>query len=102
VRDTGDYLLAGLRELASELGVEARGRGLLLGLDLGRPARSVAEQGLAHGYMLNVVQGNVLRFLPPFLLERKHVDAVMDLLYRLVLPEGRLSWATEAMAAASL
>jgi hypothetical protein len=26
----------------------------------------------------------------------------MDLLYRLVLPEGRLSWATEAMAAASL
>jgi acetylornithine/succinyldiaminopimelate/putrescine aminotransferase len=102
VRDTGDYLLAGLRELASELGVEARGRGLLLGLDLGRPARSVAEQGLAHGYMLNVVQGNVLRFLPPFLLERKHVDAAMDLLYRLVLPEGRLSWATEAMAAASL
>ena len=40
VRDTGDYLLAALRELAKELGVEARGRGLLLGLDLGRPTRS--------------------------------------------------------------
>ena len=101
VRDTGDYLLAALRDLASELGVEARGRGLLLGLDLGRPARSVAEQALAHGYMLNVVQGNVLRFLPPFLLERKHVDAVMDLLHRMLLTEGRVSQATEAMAAAS-
>jgi len=101
VQDTGDYLLAGLQELASELGVEARGRGLLLGLDLGRPARSVAEQGLAHGYMLNVAQENVLRFLPPFLLQRKHVDAVMDLLYRLVLPAGRVTPQTEAMAAAS-
>jgi acetylornithine/succinyldiaminopimelate/putrescine aminotransferase len=101
VRDTGDYLLAALRELAKELGVEARGRGLLLGLDLGRPARSIAEQALAHGYLLNVVQGNVLRFLPPFLLERKHVDAVMDLLHRMLLPEGRVSQTTEAMAAAS-
>ena len=102
VRDTGGYLLSGLQELAGELGVEARGRGLLLGLDLGRPARPVAEQGLAHGYLLNVVQGNVLRFLPPFLLERKHVDAVMDLLHRLLLSEGRVRPAAEAMAAASL
>ena len=102
VRDTGDYLLAGLRELASELGIEARGRGLLLGLDLGRPARAVAEQGLAQGYMLNVVQGNVLRFLPPFLLERGHVDAVMGLLQRLLLPEGRTRQAAETMAGASL
>lgn len=102
VRDTGDYLLAGLRELAGELGVEARGRGLLLGLDLGRPARAVAEKALAQGYLLNVVQGNVLRFLPPFLLERQHVDAVMDLLHRMLLPEGRVKPAKEAMAAASL
>src|SRR5579875_44039 len=86
VRDTGDYLLAGLRELAGDLGVEARGRGLLLGLDLGRPARPIAEQGLAQGFLLNVVQGNILRFLPPFLLERQHVDSVMELLHRLLLP----------------
>jgi acetylornithine/succinyldiaminopimelate/putrescine aminotransferase len=102
VRDTGDYLLAGLGELAGELGVEARGSGLLLGLDLGRPARPIAEQALAQGYLLNVVQGNVLRFLPPFLLERQHVNAVIDVLHRLLLPNGRATRATEAMAAASL
>jgi acetylornithine/N-succinyldiaminopimelate aminotransferase len=102
VGGTGDYLLAGLLGLAGEFGVEARGRGLLLGLDLGRPARAVAEKALAQGYLLNVVQGNVLRFLPPFLLERQHVDAVMDLLHRLLLSEGRVKPAKEAMAAASL
>jgi 4-aminobutyrate aminotransferase-like enzyme len=62
----------------------------------------VAEQALAHGYLLNVVQGSVLRFLPPLLLERKHVDAVMDLLHRLLLPGGRSKPATEAMVAASV
>jgi acetylornithine/succinyldiaminopimelate/putrescine aminotransferase len=64
------------------LGIEARGRGLLLGLDLGTPARPLVEAALAEGFMLNVVQGNVLRFLPSFLLERQHVDSVLELLQR--------------------
>ena len=34
--------------------------------------------------MLNVVQGNVLRFLPSFLLERQHVDIAAELLRRLL------------------
>ena len=86
------------RELASELGLEARGRGLLLGLELERPGRPVAEQALAQGFLLNVVQGNVLRFLPPFLLERQHVDSVMELLRGLLIkpPQSR---AEIAMAA---
>lgn len=102
VRDTGDYLLAGLRELASELGIEARGRGLLLGLDLGRPGRPVVEQALSQGFMLNVVQGNVLRFLPPFLLEREHVDAVMELLHRLLIGRAARPHAAEAVVAGAV
>lgn len=97
VRDTGEYLLEGLREVASELGFEARGRGLLLGLDFGKPARPLAEQGLEEGILLNVVQGNVLRFLPPFLLEREHVDQVMEFLHR-TLGSGRR---VETLAAAN-
>jgi predicted acetylornithine/succinylornithine family transaminase len=102
VRDTGDYLLAGLRELARELDAEARGRGLLLGLDLGRPARPLAEEALAEGLLLNVVQGTVLRFLPPFLLERGHVDAVMELLQRLLLTRGARATSVEPVATASM
>jgi acetylornithine/succinyldiaminopimelate/putrescine aminotransferase len=84
VRDTGAYLLRGLEDLAVAMGggVEARGRGLLLGLELGRAGRPLAEEALADGFLLNIVQGNVLRFLPPYLLERKHVDLVMELLHR--------------------
>jgi acetylornithine/succinyldiaminopimelate/putrescine aminotransferase len=106
VRDTGDYLLAALRDLATELGrnsgIEARGRGLLLGLDLARPGRPIAEQALAEGFMLNIVQGNILRFLPPFLLERQHVDAVMDLLRRLLVENTAADPHAVSLAAASV
>jgi acetylornithine/N-succinyldiaminopimelate aminotransferase len=90
VTDTGSYLLAQLRQLAaeSEVGVEARGRGLLLGLELTQPGRPIAEQALAQGLLLNVVQGNVMRFLPSFLLERKHVDVAIDIISR-ILNSGR-------------
>ena len=81
VRDTGAYLLENLRQLAtaSPIAVEARGRGLLLGLELTEPARPIVEAALEQGLLLNLVQGNVLRFLPPFLLEREHVDRMIDI-----------------------
>lgn len=86
VQDTGDCLLDVLRELAlaSPVAVEARGRGLLLGLELTQPARPIAEAALEAGVMLNLVQGNVLRFLPSFLLERQHVDVAAELLHKLL------------------
>jgi acetylornithine/succinyldiaminopimelate/putrescine aminotransferase len=86
VSDTGAYLLTRLRDLAaqSDMAVEARGRGLLLGLELNRPARPFVEQALEQGVMLNLVQGNVLRFLPSFLLERKHVDVAIELISRMI------------------
>ena len=90
VTDTGNYLLEQLRQLAaaSPLGVEARGRGLLLALEITQPARPISEAALAQGLMLNVVQGNVLRFLPSFLLERKHVDVAIGLISRILNTAG--------------
>jgi predicted acetylornithine/succinylornithine family transaminase len=87
VRDTGAYLLQHLQDLAaqSSICVEARGRGLLLGMEINQPGRPFAEAALEQGLMLNVVQGNVLRFLPSFLLERKHVDQAMGIVSRLIL-----------------
>jgi acetylornithine/succinyldiaminopimelate/putrescine aminotransferase len=86
VADTGAYLLAGLQEIAaqSDMAVEARGRGLLVGLQLNQPARPFVEAALDQFVMLNSVQGNILRFLPSFLLERQHVDVALDLLHGLL------------------
>jgi acetylornithine/N-succinyldiaminopimelate aminotransferase len=90
VTDTGAYLLDQLQELASisPIAVEARGRGLILGLELTQSGRPFAETALERGLMLNVVQGNVLRFLPSFLLQRKHVDIAMELLHTMLRPKS--------------
>lgn len=80
VTDTGAYLGEQLRTLAqeSDRAVEARGRGLIQALELSIPGRPIAEAALEQGVMLNFVQGNVMRFLPSFLLERQHVDEMLN------------------------
>ena len=86
VRETGSYLRKTLLQIAAEHGHvdEARGRGLLQALCLHQPARPVAEAALREGLLLNVVQGSVIRFLPPYLLEARHVDLLADLLGELL------------------
>jgi len=103
VVDTGSYLLQQLRQIAvdSPIAVEARGRGLLLALEITQPGRPIAEAALAQGLMLNVVQGNVLRFLPSFLLERKHVDVAIELISR-ILNTGDVEPSSSASGSASI
>ncbi len=86
VRDTGVYLKQRLKSLAAgnSRTAEVRGRGLLVGLELREPARPIAEAALEQGILLNLVQGNILRFLPPFLLEHSHVDQAIELLEELL------------------
>ncbi len=83
-RRSGDHLMAALRELASGRddvrGV--RGKGLLVGMELDRPARPVVEAALAEGLLLNSTADTVLRFLPPLIISTEEIDEGMDMLGR--------------------
>ena len=94
VRDTGNYLKQRLMDLSADNDriAEVRGRGLLVGVELREPARPLAEAALGRAVLLNLVQGNILRFLPPFLLGRSHVDQAIELLEELLaVPATELS-----------
>lgn len=82
VVDTGAHLERRLAELVGtfEVAVTSRGAGLMQAMELAAPARPIVEAALAKGVMLNCVQGNVLRFLPPLIIHRSHVDVAIDLL----------------------
>jgi acetylornithine/succinyldiaminopimelate/putrescine aminotransferase len=90
-RKCGKRMEERLNRLADEyeevLGL--RGKGLMWGMELSVPARPLAEEGLRRGVMFNVVQGNVLRFLPPLILTEAQVDEAMDVLDGVF--EGRFS-----------
>jgi acetylornithine/N-succinyldiaminopimelate aminotransferase len=82
----GTYLKEQLQTLASSYASaqEVRGRGLIQGLQLEIPARTIVEQALAQGVLFNSTQDTVVRFLPPFLLEEKHVDKGIRVLKKLL------------------
>jgi acetylornithine/succinyldiaminopimelate/putrescine aminotransferase len=86
VMRVGTYLQEQLKALAERHGAvkEVRGRGLIQGLQLAIPARPIVEEALADGVLFNSTQDSVLRFLPPFLLQEKHVDKGMRMLKKLL------------------
>jgi len=86
VTRVGAYLQEQLQLLVKRYAIaqEARGRGLIQGLQLEVPARPIVEQALGEGVLLNSTQDTVLRFLPPFLLQEKHVDKGVRVLKKLL------------------
>jgi acetylornithine/N-succinyldiaminopimelate aminotransferase len=86
VARVGTYLQQQLKALVERYAVarEIRGRGFIQGLELDIPARPLVEQALAEGVLFNSTQDTVLRFLPPFLLQEKHVDKGVRVLKKLL------------------
>lgn len=82
----GAYLQQQLKALTERYSAarEVRGRGLIQGLQLTVPARPIVEEALAEGVLFNSTQDTVLRFLPPFLLQPKHVDKGIRVLRKLL------------------
>jgi acetylornithine/succinyldiaminopimelate/putrescine aminotransferase len=101
VEKVGGYLHHQLEGLVDNYAAvrEARGRGFIQGLVLEIPARPLVEQGLAEGVLFNVTQDTVLRFLPPFLLEEKHVDKGIKVLKKLLGTKRKKAKAAEPAAA---
>ena len=89
----GNYLQEQLKLVVDRYAAaqEVRGRGLIQGLQLDVPARPLVEQALAEGVLFNSTQDSVLRFLPPFLLQEKHVDKGMRVLGKLLGKKRRKS-----------
>jgi len=89
----GAYLQQELKLLVERYAAvqTARGRGLIQGLQLEVPARPIVEQALAEGVLFNSTQDTVLRFLPPFLLQQKHVDKGIRVLKKLLGRKRRKS-----------
>jgi acetylornithine/N-succinyldiaminopimelate aminotransferase len=61
---------------------EVRGMGLMLGLEIdsAETAKAALQQLLADGILINRTHETVLRFLPPYIIQKKHVDQVMSAL----------------------
>jgi acetylornithine/N-succinyldiaminopimelate aminotransferase len=78
VQDVGDYLLERLSEINSPLIKEVRGKGLIAGIELTVPAAPLVKEGYKHGLLLVNAGDHVLRFVPPLIVEKQHVDVLVE------------------------
>jgi len=78
VQKIGAYMLRRLEELQSKSEAirELRGLGLMIGMEMesAEAAKAVFKQLLDRGIVVNRTDETVIRFLPPFIVQKKHVD----------------------------
>lgn len=82
VQEISQYLIQRLDEVVNEFDcvVERRGLGLMQGLVLNQEAKPVVHSLLDDGVIVVTAGTNVIRMLPPFIIQREHVDAYIDIL----------------------
>lgn len=82
IKEHGVYFRRRLDELAMKFDfvVGPRGQGLMVGLELSSPGGWVVPAAQAEGLLMNCTAGNILRFLPPYIIERRHIDQAIDIL----------------------
>jgi len=81
IKEKGEYLIARLHKLQerwSEHITEIRGRGLIAGAVTEQPAADFVAAFRKRDILVAVAGPNVVRFLPPLIIEKDRIDEVVD------------------------
>jgi acetylornithine/LysW-gamma-L-lysine aminotransferase len=85
VNKTGKYFREQLSSLQSPLLLEVRGKGLMIGLAVITEKRNQLLKLLQDEHILVIPSGeNVIRFLPPFIIQKEQVDKVIKALKTII------------------
>ncbi len=84
--ERGEQIRAGFkRALAGLAGVtQIRGKGLMIGIELERPCGELVKRALQARLLINVTQDNVIRMLPPLVINGHEADEIVSRLAPLV------------------
>ncbi|MGB9082064.1 MAG: acetylornithine transaminase [Desulfuromonadaceae bacterium] len=80
--EIGEYLVNELEALQHKYHAvkEVRGIGLMIGMALHIPASDIVKKGHERGVLLNVTHDTVLRFVPPLIVTKQEIDAMIAIL----------------------
>jgi acetylornithine/N-succinyldiaminopimelate aminotransferase len=85
IRETGGYFKRQLHDLAArhESVVEVRGLGLMLSMEMesAELAKQIVTRMLERRILINRTSDTVLRFLPPYIMSREHVDLAVKAMH---------------------
>ena len=86
VRRRGEEIRQGLTLLAERAGFvrEVRGEGLMLAMELEVEGAAYVDRARERGLLINCTHKHTLRFLPPFVLEERHVKEFLGKMKRVL------------------
>lgn len=84
--DMGEVITSTLKqELQGVQGViDIRGRGLMLGIELSKPCAELVSIARDHGLIINVTRDNVIRLLPPLIINQEEARTLATQLVPLI------------------
>jgi acetylornithine/N-succinyldiaminopimelate aminotransferase len=87
--ELGQYTTDKLEQLKQKHSMidSVRGVGLMIGVQLTGPGKAIVDQCLEKGLRINCTNDTVLRFMPPMIATRNHIDDAIDILDN-VMSEG--------------
>ena len=82
----GRYILDGFQQKLGALSEvrDIRGQGLMIGIELAKPCGELVKQALEQNLLINVTAGNVIRLLPPLIIDQALADQIIDQVSALV------------------
>lgn len=82
--EKGEFFMTLLREKTSHLSTvkDVRGLGLMIGVELDQPARPIVEKMFEHNILTNAAGGNAIRIVPPLIISKSEIEAVVDILVK--------------------
>lgn len=86
VNKVSPYLTKRMDELVAKWDciVQRKGKGLMQGLQFNIPVSEINKKTVEEGLLLIQAEGNVIRFVPPLILEEKHIDEMIEKLERVL------------------
>jgi acetylornithine/N-succinyldiaminopimelate aminotransferase len=84
--EMGRYFKEQLLELKSrhDAVADIRGLGLLLGMELNTDGLALVQACMEKGFVINCVQGNILRFVPPLIVKKAEIDQLIHCLDKIL------------------
>ena len=89
--EAGAYFKDGLLKLKDKHRIvrEVRGLGLMLAMEMRFDVKNLLLDGIRHGLLMLYSGKNILRLLPPLLMDRGTISATLEIMDNLLLAEGK-------------
>ncbi len=87
VKETGAYLVEELNKLKSDNShiKDVRGVGLMVGMEFDEPVGNICKKALDKNMIFITAGTNIIRFVPPLIVEKSHVDEMIKKLKEIIM-----------------